>query len=330
MNRITVGIPTYGECSFLAQTIESVLAQTVSNWTLRVCDDGNGDARDVVGRYLVDPRVSYVANHSRLGAAGNWSKIVQEADGEAVAVLSQDDLWEPAFLERRLEFLDRHRECGFVYGPHVDVDERGNEIRRAPVALSQGVHQPLAFVPRLLRDPDVRPSPPSILVRRAAYTRVGARFDERFVVFDLEMWLRIGLELPVGYLAEHDSSYRVHAEQLSRRVAWGRQWLEFERHAERLLAERLPGAQLPPAERAARRARGYVSAAMDELAEGSRRDALRLLAAAVGERRRSLLDLRLVAALAVAPFGRRGGSMLGRVRWWFARRGVRLPFHDRH
>lgn len=247
-----------------------------------------------------------------------------------VAVLSQDDLWQPEFLERRLAFLDRHPECGFVYAPHVDVDGAGAEIRRAPVTLAEGVHFPPEFVPRLIRESDVRPSPPSILVRRAAYARVGPRFDDRLVVFDLEMWLRISVEYPIGYLGIHDSSYRVHPHQLSRRVAWGKQWLEFELRAERLLAEKLPELQPSPAERAARRAGAYLSAAMDELVLGSRRDVLRLLAAAVRERRRSLLDVRLFVVLVLTPSGRSGGIALGKARWWAASRGVRLPFHSRH
>jgi glycosyltransferase involved in cell wall biosynthesis len=328
--RVAIGVPTFGRCRYLAQTIDSVIAQTSPTWTLTICDDGGGDACEVAGRYLGDDRISYVANESRLGAAGNWSKVVQSADAEIVAVLSQDDYWGPGYLDRRLAFLDSHPECGFVFGPHVDVDEHGVEIRRAPKSFGEGVLRPTDFVPRLLRDVDVRPSPPSILVRRSAYAQVGPRFDDRFVVFDLEMWLRIALELPVGYVPSWDSFYRVHPDQLSKRVPWGLSWLEFERHAEDLVAARLPQVGLSPRERSSRRSAAYLSAAMDALAHDSRRDVLRLLRAAIRERPSGIADVRLLITLALVPFGRSGGEALRRVRWWAARRGAHLPFHSRH
>ena len=56
---------------------------------------------------------------------------------------------------------------------------------------------------------------PTVLVRRSAYEAVGPAFDEHTVYFDYQMWLRLALRFPVGYLAVWDASYRVHDRQVT-------------------------------------------------------------------------------------------------------------------
>ena len=59
---------------------------------------------------------------------------------------------------------------------------------------------------------------PTVLVRRSAYEAVGPAFDEHTVYFDYQMWLRLALRFPVGYLAVWDASYRVHDRQVTMTV----------------------------------------------------------------------------------------------------------------
>jgi glycosyltransferase involved in cell wall biosynthesis len=323
---VDVGIPAYGRSAFLAEAIESVLAQTYPRWRLTISDDDGGPAA-IVAPYLVDERVSFRhgpgAGGDRHAAAANWSSLVQAASAPYVALLHHDDWWEPGFLERRVAFLERHPECGFVYGPHIDVREDGSEIWRAPVAFGEGVHRPEEFVRRFVREAPVRPSPPSLLVTREAYETVGPRFDSRFVVFDSEMWLRIATRFPVGYLTRHDSYYRVHESQLSERSAWGEAWLHWQEHMEQHLDRELPAAAFTVPERRARRASALLSAALDAVCEGRRVEALRCLRRAAALERRGLLDPRLALTLLALPLGRHAAKLLHLVRRTVVRRGIR-------
>jgi glycosyltransferase involved in cell wall biosynthesis len=324
---VDVGIPTYRRPQYLAEAIESVLGQTLSRWRLTVSDDGDGDALPIVTAFLHDPRVTYrrggASEGDRSGAAANWSALVQDGSAPYVALLHDDDLWAPEFLERRVAFFERHPECGFVYGPQVDVDDDRTEIWRAPRAFDEGVYGSAEFVRRFVREAAVRPSPPSLVVARAAYESVGARFDPRFVVFDSEMWLRIAVRFPVGYLTDHDSCYRIHPTSLSDRSSWGDAWLAWQEHIEQLLDRELPAAAFTDSERRVRRASAHLTAALDAVGEGRRRDALSRLRAAVGLERRALRDPRLVLAFAALPFGRRGARLLHLIRRTVIRRGIR-------
>jgi glycosyltransferase involved in cell wall biosynthesis len=327
---VDVGIPTYGSPRYLREAIEDVAGQTFAGWRLTISDNGGGNAEEAVRPYLTDPRISYSRNPENIGLTGNLSKLVRESEAKYVALLHDDDRWEPRFLERRVGFLEDHPECGFVFAPGIDIDESGREIKRHRAVAGEGVYPPPEFVPRLLRDPNAQPNPPTVLVRNAAYREVGPYFDGRFTVTDLEMWLRLALRFPVGYLPVWDTGYRFHANQTSASISWGEPWLAFQEHAEALVAEHLPAAQFTPRERRERRASAYLSIALDRLRDGERRSALGAAGTAIRLYPPAALDPRVPALLVASVLGARSRRLVQRLRYSTNRRGIRLPFHARH
>ena len=118
---------------------------------------------------------------------------------------------------------------------------------------------------------------PTVLVRRSAYEAVGPAFDEETVYFDYQMWLRLALRFPVGYLAVWDASYRVHDQQVTMTsMRRGLQQLTLLDQIDGLLAE-APHVEPDRRQLKRRRARAHLSAALDELQEPNRRSASRHL-----------------------------------------------------
>src|SRR5205823_4452069 len=97
------------------RAIDSVLAQTYSNWELLVIDDGSTDGtRAVVERYERDPRVRYLRqDHQGVSAARNLG--LAESRGEIIAHLDSDNVWYPRYLEAVTQALARHPERDSVY-----------------------------------------------------------------------------------------------------------------------------------------------------------------------------------------------------------------------
>ena len=219
---VDIGIPARdqrarGRPLYIAETIESVLAQSFTDWRLTISENnpGAGTLGDVLAPYLADPRVRHVVTNRDLSAAGNSTSLLEGARAPFVALVHDDDYWiDPDFLARRVEFLQAHPDCGFVYGGCVYVDEEGVELARYRPAFGPGVHPPEEFVRNLLVHRG-KPMPPTSLVRRAAYEAVGPAFDERFPGFDYEMWLRLGARYACGYLDVWDAAFRIHARQAS-------------------------------------------------------------------------------------------------------------------
>ncbi len=332
---VDIGVPTYGSPKYLTQTLDSILAQTFTGWRVTVSDNGGGNVPEIVEPYLEDPRFTYRRNElilpgERGPAAGNWSGLVEGATAPYVALLHDDDWWGPNFLASRVDFFSAHPECGLVYGPHVDVDESGSELKRFPAALEERPYPSVEFVPRLVRAEGIQPSPPAILVRRDAYDAAGTRFDPRFLTFDLEMWLRLAIRFPVGYVRSHDAFYRIHTQSLTARSSWGESWVLYQEHVEALLERDFPSAAFTPAESRARRASALLSSALDAVVQGRRREALVFLRAAVRVDRGSLVDPRVAVALLALPFGSLGGRALRRFRAFVVKSGIRFPFLRPH
>jgi glycosyltransferase involved in cell wall biosynthesis len=307
---VDVGIPAHGRPAYLQEAIESVLDQTLSNWRLTICEDGAGDGEvaRTAARYLGDPRVRFRSTGRAVGAAQTTNTLLRSGGGQFVATLHDDDAWDPTFLERRLEFLERNPVCGAVFSPNLEMDGTGRITAKVPPRFSEGVHESLRFVPSLLlRNPII---PASVVIRRAALEAVGGALDVRFErIYDYELWVRLALNFPIGYLHAYDVRYRIHARQSRRVTGRASEELRLLDHFEQLVGDRVE-LQLTARQRARKRSGFTLSAALDEVALGRRRAALSLLRDALVVHKPSVVDVRAIGTLLGLGIGPRAFSGL--------------------
>ena len=164
-----------------------------------------------------------------------------------------------------------------------------------------------------------------MLVRRSAYEAVGAAFSEETIAFDYEMWLRLALRFPVGYLAVRDADYRVHRQQVTMTVRRrGEEQVRLFAAPRRRCSTPTPGivADRKPLRR--RLAGAHLSAALDALQDEDRRPVRRHLAEALRISPAAALDPRAPAALLGLALGRRGSRALDRARYLVLRKGLRV------
>jgi glycosyl transferase family 2 len=207
--RVDVGIPAYRRADFLAEAVESVLAQTLTDWCLTICDNGpgGGPIEDAVRPYLGDPRVTYRASGREMTLADNWTAAIQ-GSAPYVGVLNDDDRWHPQFLEVRVEALEAHPECGFAFSGTTYVDHTGADLKPSSLLYEEGVVQREVLARRLIESNVTVPS--TILVRREAYEAVGPAFDPAWYYTDYEMWARLAARFPAYHVQAHDNDYRRH------------------------------------------------------------------------------------------------------------------------
>lgn len=313
---VDVGIPTHARPAFVREAVESVLAQPLDRWRLVISEDGLGDpeVRAALEPYLADSRVTHVVTGAPVGAAANMTRLIASGSAPYVAILHDDDRWEPEFLERRVEFLEASPECAFVFSGHVDIDGNGRRMGRSALRLDPGVHPREAFLPLILRRDLV--STPTLVARRAAYRSAGQRFDERFPrLYDWEMAIRLALEGSAGFLAVRDAAYRTHAVQSSTEPE-GRapEYPAVFEHADALVAARAPDLRLSERERARLRSGFRCSVALDAATSGRSGDAVGSLAAAVRDRPLAAIDRRVLATLGAIPLGPPGRRALAAAR----------------
>jgi glycosyltransferase involved in cell wall biosynthesis len=178
-------IPAYNGVAYIAQAIESVLAQTYSDWELIVVDDGSQDrTAEVVRAYGNDVRYVYQENQD-VAAARNRG--VREARGVWIAFLDQDDFFLPEKLALQVAAAGQNPRAAIVHGGWQIVDACGGAVssvepwRGLPVL---DVEAWLLWKPVFLG---------AMLLRRDWLERVGG-FDCRFrQASDVDLVLRLVL-----------------------------------------------------------------------------------------------------------------------------------------
>ena len=122
---VSVIMPSYNTGNYIAESIQSVLNQTHTNWELLIVDDCSSDETDkVVEAFLSDKRIRYLKNSRNMGAAESRNFALREAKGKWIAFLDSDDLWETQKLERQIEFMMVNN-YHFSYTNYCEIDEDG-------------------------------------------------------------------------------------------------------------------------------------------------------------------------------------------------------------
>ena len=125
---VSIITPSYQTAAYITETIESVLAQTYTNWEMIIVDDCSTDMTDeVVSPYLNDSRIRYLKNEKNSGAAVSRNRALQEAKGRWIAFLDSDDLWSPEKLEKQIAFMENNG-YAFSYTEYEEIDEKSNSL----------------------------------------------------------------------------------------------------------------------------------------------------------------------------------------------------------
>lgn len=108
---VSIIMPTYNCAPFIAQSVESVLAQDYKNWELIIVDDCSTDnTKSVLFPYLAKyPNIVYTRLEKNSGPAAARSEALKQAKGDYVAFLDSDDLWFAQKLSRQLDFMQKNK-----------------------------------------------------------------------------------------------------------------------------------------------------------------------------------------------------------------------------
>ena len=111
---VSIVMPAYNAAATIGQSIDSVLAQTFSDWELLVIDDCSGDGTaDIVKEYSArDGRVILFQNVGNQGVSAARNQGVARARGDWIAFLDSDDLWTPDKLDRQVRLIRERKDAG--------------------------------------------------------------------------------------------------------------------------------------------------------------------------------------------------------------------------
>ncbi|MDX2303679.1 MAG: glycosyltransferase family 2 protein [Microscillaceae bacterium] len=212
--KVSVLIPVYNTEAYIAQTIESVLAQTYQDWELVIVDDCSTDQTfDICRKYTADePRIRLYKNEKNLGMMPNWNYGITLCRGEYWGKLDADDLWHENMIEECVKILDQSPEVGLVCTSHVIIDEQGV---LQPETVAQSIpefarNKSFSCIDLVKQGPDQFLSFPIMkqgigLLRRSFFKKYESFKLDRWG--DTEMWFRIGAHFQIFY---QDKVYHFH------------------------------------------------------------------------------------------------------------------------
>ena len=203
--KVSVLFPVYQTASFLREAMDSILAQTFTDFELIVLDDCSPDnAKEILDTYQ-DPRIVRYRGEQNAGLANVLNVGLEMARGEYIARMDSDDISLPNRLSVELEYLEKHPEIDLVsagmqlFGAKDEVWIREQNPEKVKIAAL--FHSPVLH--------------PTSIWRRASFERQGLRYRQEMVpAEDYDLWVRALVKgLKLVNLPEPLYKYRIHEAQ---------------------------------------------------------------------------------------------------------------------
>jgi glycosyltransferase involved in cell wall biosynthesis len=216
---LSVALPVRNGANFLAEALDSILAQTHADFVLHVSDNASDDATpEILAKYARrDPRVQVSRSAELIPQVANMNRAVGLAQSDWVKLFCHDDLMRPDCLQKLVAAIrlwtgdevglighdEQHLYSnGFLTPAPPDGNAVGKTGRRVARDWLTGRHR-LAF-----------PAVTTAAVRREAFQKLGG-FDPRYVHFDTFLWLELLMQWDYLHLAQPLTTNRIHGAQVA-------------------------------------------------------------------------------------------------------------------
>jgi len=222
-SRVCVHIPSYNQRAFLAETIDSVLAQTFRDFHIIIVDDASTDgSKEIIADYVrrYPGRIEAIVNETNLGIPRRLGVALSHCRSEFFCYLDGDDLWERDALEALVAALERQPDAGLAYGDVRWFDEKSRDT----IALTSEVSPPATghvFEELLSRQNFMMPQ--ALLFRRKMFDASNVSLDAPpfEVGGDIYLLFSVCFMSPVAYVPRVLGHYRIHGGNKSLETSWG-------------------------------------------------------------------------------------------------------------
>lgn len=202
--QISIVVPAFNAEAYLEHTLDSVLAQSVTEWELWIVNDGSTDrTAEIAGRYAAQDSRLCLVSQPNFGVSAARNLGAAQTHAPLLIFLDADDVWEPDALLTLRRTLDAHLEAPAVYGLARYIGKQGEPIDRGVCEGHQRFRLGLEHG-RVIVWPEDRPTTfaveavmervmtcGTVLMRRAAWTQAG-EFDISLRMWeDWDFWLRL-------------------------------------------------------------------------------------------------------------------------------------------
>lgn len=214
---VSVVIPAYNAEKYIAETLDSVMAQTFTDFEALIVDDGSKDGTvSIAERYVAShPERIRLIRKPNGGPSSARNAGIKAARGAFIAFNDADDLWLPEKLEKQMTFFGTLPDnVGLTYTDARSFDDEGLWI--LPSGLDQYRRLGSDAYLKLLQN-NVIPNC-SVIVRRECFDKAGMYDQSPDIIEDYDMWLRIARQFEIDCIDDVLSVYREHHGGRSKQI----------------------------------------------------------------------------------------------------------------
>lgn len=212
---VSVVMPAFNSERYIAQAIESVLAQTYRNWELLLCDDGSTDRTRELILSFSDARIRYIGETERVGAFGARNVLLKSSRGIYITFLDADDIMDARRIELQVRALEAAPSTGMVGCQVGFIDPKGNLLRTSDKPTTyEGVLE------RMYTENVIGGA--YVMIRRSTLLAVGGGFRPYFGKLsyqDYDLALLLAEKQPCYNLPEILYYYRQHPHSTSKEIS---------------------------------------------------------------------------------------------------------------
>lgn len=204
---VSVVLPTYNGSKFIRESIDSVIAQTYTNWELIIVNDcSTDDTLDIINEYVQkDSRIRVISNSTNMKLPASLNIGFEDAKGEYYTWTSDDNIYHHDALEYMVDFLDNNTIYDLVCCDYELIEENG-EFRQIHSEL-----YPHKFV-ELSRNAVVGAC---FLYTKEIAKKVGKYSETTFGAEDYDYWCRLALIGNIYFSDKVLYKYRFNSESLT-------------------------------------------------------------------------------------------------------------------
>ena len=219
---VSICIPTYNGERYLQQALDSALKQTYPNVEILVVDDGSTDNTLAIANSFAaaHSNVRVVQNTTRGGMVANWTKCIEEAKHPWIKFLFQDDVLEPACVQKLLDLCRQHKVfIGFCRRDFLVEDNAPEEsvvytkvTNKAEKIFAAGLIRPETLAEQVVKygTENIIGEPTCLLFHKQIMNEAGSFSTCFFQSVDLEFALRASLLAGIAFTPEALVRLRIH------------------------------------------------------------------------------------------------------------------------
>ncbi|MEI8248965.1 MAG: glycosyltransferase [Candidatus Taylorbacteria bacterium] len=208
---VSVIMPAFNREKYIAESIQSVLAQTFKEFELIIIDDGSKDKTLEIARgFQNDQRMRIFVNEKNMGIAKTRNRGLELARAELIAPLDSDDVWlDQNKLKKQVEFMNANPDYCMLGGGIMHMDTDSKHVKKVLFPIYDSTIRKIAL--------QFNPFPQSTLIyRKKVALACGGYSSEYEICDDYDLWLKMGQKCKFTNIPQVLAGYRIHGGNITR------------------------------------------------------------------------------------------------------------------